>query len=77
MSRVAKQPVNLPQGVTATISADAVTVKGGKGTLSLPINARHVRVVQDASVLKVEKANDGREADMAGRACTCLSLIHI
>jgi large subunit ribosomal protein L6 len=64
MSRVAKQPVSLPQGVTATITAEGVTVKGGKGTLSLPINARHVRVVQDASVLKVEKANDGREADM-------------
>jgi large subunit ribosomal protein L6 len=64
MSRVAKQPVSLPQGVTATISTDAVTVKGGKGTLSLPLNARFVRVVQEASLLKVEKANDGREADM-------------
>ena len=30
MSRVAKQPVPLPQGVTATISADSVTVKGAK-----------------------------------------------
>jgi large subunit ribosomal protein L6 len=64
MSRVAKQPVSLPQGVTATISTDAVTVKRGKGTLSLPLNARFVRVVQEASLLKVEKANDGREADM-------------
>ena len=64
MSRVAKQPVPLPQGVTATISAEAVTVKGGKGSLSLSINARHVKVVQDANELKVEKANDGREADM-------------
>ena len=62
MSRVAKQPVSLPQGVTATISAEAVTVKGGKGTLSLPLNALHVRVVQEASVLKVEKASEGREA---------------
>jgi large subunit ribosomal protein L6 len=64
MSRVAKQPVPLPQGVTATISTDAITVKGGKGTLSLSLSARHVKVVQDANVLKVEKANDGREADM-------------
>jgi large subunit ribosomal protein L6 len=64
MSRVAKQPVPLPQGVTATISTDTVTVKGGKGTLSLSLSSRHVKVVQDADVLKVEKANDGREADM-------------
>lgn len=64
MSRVAKQPVPLPQGVTATISADDVTIKGGKGTLSLPLNSRHVRVVQDASSLKVEKASEDRQADM-------------
>jgi len=64
MSRVAKQPVPLPQGVTATISASAVSVKGAKGTLSLPISDRLVKVTQDAGVLKVERANDGREADM-------------
>jgi large subunit ribosomal protein L6 len=64
MSRVAKQPVPLPQGVTATISADAITVKGAKGSLSLAINGSHVKVVQEANELKVQKANDGREADM-------------
>jgi large subunit ribosomal protein L6 len=64
MSRVAKQPVPLPQGVTATISADSVIVKGGKGTLSLPLNSRHVKVVQDGNVLKIEKASENREADM-------------
>jgi large subunit ribosomal protein L6 len=64
MSRVAKQPVLLPQGVTATISAESVTVKGGKGTLSLALSSRHVRVVQDGNVLKIEKANEEREADM-------------
>jgi large subunit ribosomal protein L6 len=64
MSRVAKQPVPLPQGVTATIGADTVTIKGAKGTLSLAINALHVKVVQDANELKVQKSNDGREADM-------------
>ena len=64
MSRVAKQPVPVPQGVTVTIAADSVTVKGGKGTLSLPINSRHVKVVQDGNVLKIEKASQEREADM-------------
>ncbi|HEY6640659.1 50S ribosomal protein L6 [Povalibacter sp.] len=64
MSRVAKQPVALPKGVTATISADLVAISGAKGSLSLAINNKHVKVVQDADELKVEKANDSREADM-------------
>jgi len=50
--------------VTATISANSVAVKGAKGTLTLAINNLHVKVVQDAEALKVEKANDSREADM-------------
>jgi large subunit ribosomal protein L6 len=37
MSRVAKNPVDLPQGVSATIAAGLVTIKGAKGTLSLPL----------------------------------------
>jgi large subunit ribosomal protein L6 len=64
MSRVAKQPVPVPQGVTATITAESVTIKGSKGTLSLSINGRHVKVVQDGDVLKVEKATQAKEADM-------------
>jgi large subunit ribosomal protein L6 len=38
MSRVAKNPVPLPQGVTATIAAEQVTIKGAKGTLSVPLS---------------------------------------
>ena len=37
MSRIAKLPVNLPQGVNATIAAGTVTVKGAKGALTLPL----------------------------------------
>ncbi len=38
MSRVAKNPVPLPQGVTATIAAEQVTIKGAKGTLIVPLS---------------------------------------
>ncbi|MEO6081236.1 MAG: 50S ribosomal protein L6 [Steroidobacteraceae bacterium] len=38
MSRVAKNPVPLPQGVTATIAGEQVTIKGSKGSLNLPIS---------------------------------------
>jgi large subunit ribosomal protein L6 len=53
MSRVAKKPVDLPQGVTATIGADSVTVKGAKGTLTLPLKGG-IKVVQKDKHLSVE-----------------------
>jgi len=64
MSRVAKQPVPLPQGVTATIAADSITIKGAKGTLSLAL-VGGVTVVQDGGALAVKKADDSPRADMA------------
>jgi large subunit ribosomal protein L6 len=35
MSRVAKQPISLPKGVELKTSADGVSVKGPKGTMSI------------------------------------------
>jgi large subunit ribosomal protein L6 len=46
-------PVDLPQGVTATIGADSVTVKGTKGSLTLAIKSG-VKVVQQDKHLSVE-----------------------
>ena len=37
MSRVANRIIDLPSGVTVSIAAGAVTVKGAKGTLTMPI----------------------------------------
>lgn len=39
MSRVAKYPVELPSGVNIALGVDRITVKGGKGELSMPIHA--------------------------------------
>ena len=63
MSRVAKNPVSLPQGVTATVAADAVTIKGAKGTISLPLRAG-LAVRQDGQQLQVEAAERNRESMM-------------
>ncbi|MEJ0100050.1 MAG: 50S ribosomal protein L6 [Pseudomonadota bacterium] len=49
MSRVAKNPVSLPQGVTAQIAAGLVTIKGAKGSLSLPLSS-------DVTVAEKDKA---------------------
>jgi large subunit ribosomal protein L6 len=53
MSRVAKMPVDLPQGVSATIGAESVTVKGAKGSLTLHLKSG-IKVVQQDKHLEVQ-----------------------
>jgi large subunit ribosomal protein L6 len=55
MSRIAKLPVKLPQGVNATLAADAVTVKGAKGALTLRL-VSGITVAQKEQTLVVEIA---------------------
>ena len=38
MSRIGKKPVQMPQGVTATVSGQTVTAKGPKGELNFVVN---------------------------------------
>lgn len=50
MSRVAKNPIVLPQGVEVALSAEKISVKGPLGSISLPANPA-VTVVQEGSAL--------------------------
>ena len=56
-------PVDLPQGVTATIGAEAVTLKGAKGSLTLAIK-HGIKVVQQDKHLEVQadEAAEGMNA---------------
>jgi len=63
MSRVAKKPVALPQGVTATVDGATVTVKGAKGALNLPLRPG-LKLVQEGQTVQVEVAEPSREALM-------------
>ena len=67
MSRIAKQPVPLPKGVTATITPQAVTLKGAKGTLSVPLSAG-VAVAQESDQLAVKYDDSNRMQAGAVRA---------
>ena len=67
MSRVAKQPVALPQGVTATITAESVTLKGAKGSLSVPLTGG-VKVLQGDKQLEVQFDASNRMQAGATRA---------
>jgi large subunit ribosomal protein L6 len=65
MSRVAKAPVSLPQGVTATISGQQVTIKGAKGSLNLALKSG-VTVEQADKVLNVKYTADDAIRMQAG-----------
>ena len=61
MSRIGKQPIDIPNGVKAAVSGQTVNVEGPKGKLSL--NAHSLMTVKIAeNQVVVERANDGREA---------------
>jgi large subunit ribosomal protein L6 len=65
MSRVANRPVDLPQGVTASVAANVVKVKGAKGELSLTV-ANGVSVEQQDKKLQIKF--EGQQARMSAGA---------
>jgi large subunit ribosomal protein L6 len=65
MSRIAKAPVDLPQGVTAMVSPEAVTIKGAKGSLSLPLR-EGVSVIQAEKKLEIKYTDPGQARTQAG-----------
>jgi large subunit ribosomal protein L6 len=61
MSRVAKNPVLLPDGIEFSQSGTTVTLKGKKGALSLDLNSE-VQVAQDGNELSVRRRSNSRFA---------------
>jgi len=59
MSRVAKEPVELPQGVEFNQSGTAVSVKGGNGTLSMELNSE-VELAQEDNMITVKPRSGSR-----------------
>lgn len=59
MSRVAKLPINLPQGVEVTLSNTVVTVKGDKGQLCVELNTE-VEAMQEGETLTVKARSGSR-----------------
>lgn len=60
MSRVGKNPVVLPQGVTANISGQSIKVKGPKGELSLEVHD-NVEAKLEGSEITVSPKNEERQ----------------
>lgn len=53
MSRIGKQPIEIPEGVTANIDGASITVKGPKGELALTV-ADDVKVAMNDNEITIE-----------------------
>ena len=60
MSRIGKQPVILPAGISARVADGVVTLKGPKGELSLKV-PETVAVAQAGSALNVTRKGDEKQ----------------
>ena len=60
MSRIGKQPIAVPDGVTVDVSDGVVTVKGPGGELSQRVD-RDMRVTVDGGEVRVERPSDERQ----------------
>lgn len=61
MSRIGKKPVAIPAGVTASVDGDTVSMKGPKGTLSMP-KADLISYELTDGGMSVQPANDTKRA---------------
>ena len=61
MSRIGKKPVPVPAGVTATIEGGTLSVKGPKGTLSMPTVDDISYGIEDGTI-SVMPANETKRA---------------
>ena len=60
MSRIGRQPIELPEGVSVDVKPGSVTVKGPKGELSQPVHA-DMKVSVDGGTLTVSRPTDRGE----------------
>lgn len=71
MSRIGKQPVPIPSGVSVEIQDRHITVKGSKGTLSRELPSAIV-LEQEGSTVKVSPENNSRIARQRHGLCRTL-----
>ena len=60
MSRIGKQPIAIPDGVSVEVGEGLVTVKGPGGELSQRV-VRDMRVIVDGGEVRVERPSDERD----------------
>ena len=61
MSRIGKKAITVPAGVTANIADGIISVKGPKGTLTMPLRDEISYTLEDGGI-SVQPANDTKRA---------------
>lgn len=61
MSRIGKLPISIPKGVEVTLGAEAIEVKGPKGSISTPLHPK-VTYTQEDGVVRVTPVDNSRMA---------------
>ena len=61
MSRIGKKPVTMPSGVTANIEGAVLSVKGPKGTLTMPLRDETSYTMEEGGI-SVQPANETKRA---------------
>lgn len=65
MSRIAKYPIELPKGVEFKQSGQEITLKGGKGQMSLRLNPQ-VKIQVEGNVISIDPDSIAKHGAMAG-----------
>jgi large subunit ribosomal protein L6 len=60
MSRIGKQPIPVPSGVTVTVQGSEVSAKGSAGALAITVH-RNMTVSMEDNVIQVTRPDDKRE----------------
>jgi large subunit ribosomal protein L6 len=72
MSRIGKQPVSVPSGVTATVDGQVVKMKGPKGELSFSAPEEVTVEKTDDGIVIKPRENSNRARSMWGMSRTCI-----
>ena len=58
MSRIGREPITIPAGVTVDVKDGFITVKGPKGELKQDYDSKVITIEVEAGVVHVKRAND-------------------
>ena len=61
MSRIGKQPIDIPAGVTITVGDNEITVAGPKGSLSVPVQ-KNTKTTIEGTQIVVKRSDDEPES---------------
>ncbi|MDP2624605.1 MAG: 50S ribosomal protein L6 [Candidatus Peregrinibacteria bacterium] len=61
MSRIGKNPITIPSGVTVTFDNGVVTVKGSKGELTYAPNPS-MKITMDDTLVTIKRSDDSKES---------------